>query len=169
MRIGAVLSTSIDSATKRLCKFLGMGKDDTQECLIAAPAGIDANPIKDLRAIYDTAIDQNVVIGFLNKNQVADIGEIRLFSVDESGDLQTFLWVKNDGTIEFGGNVGNLTRFQELETGFNQLKSDFNSFVSTYNTHVHATPSGTSSPTPSTGTPSTADISGAKIDELKTL
>lgn len=169
MRVGATLSTSIDSTFRRLCKFLGMGKDDTQECLIAAPAGIDSNPIKDLRAIYDTAIDQNIVIGFINKNQVADAGEIRLFSVDGDGALKIFLWVKNDGTIEFGGNTGNLTRFQELETGFNQLKSDFNALVTVFNAHIHATPSGASSPTATPATSSTASIANAKINELKTL
>jgi hypothetical protein len=55
-----------------------------------------------------------------------------------------------------------MTRFEELETGFNQLKSDFNSFL----THVHGGPG--TPPAPPV-LPSTASISGAKINEVKTL
>jgi hypothetical protein len=75
-----------------------------------------------------------------------------------------------------------MVRYQELETGFNQLKNDHNDLVNKYNdlvtkfnTHVHSgvtTGPGASGPTSLTGqaeNESSADISGAKIDEIKTL
>ena len=65
-----------------------------------------------------------------------------------------------------------MVRFSELETGFNELKDDFNNFISTvYNTHIHPgvlSGGASTSPTPSTGSSSSADISAAKIDEIKT-
>lgn len=141
-----------------------MGLNDTRTAEEAAPYGIDSNPIKDMIAVYSetSAKGDPVIIGYINVNQLADIGENRLYSTDENGVLKTFIWLKNDGQIWFGGNAKNMTRFQELESGFNQLRDDFNSFL----THVHGG-SGTP-PTPPVA-PSTADISGAKIEEIKTL
>ena len=160
--------------TYMMTKFLGMGKDDVQETKTATPYGFDSAPIKDIVGVQvqTTVNGENVVIGFLGKNGKAEAGESRMFSTDENGGVQIDLYVKKDGTIEFGGNVGNLTRYQELKTGFDELKQDFNNLVNLYNTHVHAgvTPGPSSSgTTPSVGTPSVADISGSKIDELKSL
>lgn len=172
IRLIKIISTSIDSLSRRLVKFQGNGKDDIQEVINISQFGDDSNPIKDMVAVkVDTAImGESVVIGYINTNQLAAVGEKRLFSTDESGNEQMFLWLKNDGTIEFGGNAGHLTRYEELKTAFDELKNNFNSFVNTtYNVHIHPTPAGPSSPTVSLGTPSTADMSGAKINELKTL
>jgi hypothetical protein len=63
-------------------------------------------------------------------------------------------------SMELGGNVDNAVRFSALETAFNQLKSDFDG-------HTHGgvdTGGGTTSP----AITSSADITGAKIDNIKT-
>ena len=113
--------------------------------------------------------------GFDNKNQISDVGEKRIFSTDSDGNVVFALHLKNDGTAEFGGNNDFLVRFNELESGFNALKSDLNDLVSAFNSHMHAT-AATGPPVPPTpipsqipATPSTASISGAKIEEIKTL
>jgi hypothetical protein len=177
MNIVKIISTSFDELGRLLPKFQRMGLNDVQETVSSAPHGIDSNPVKDMIAIYSpTSVKgEAVVIGYLNKDCISDIGETRVFSTDENGELQTYIHLKNDGDIHFGGDTGNLTRFQELESGFNQLKSDFNSLVSAFNSHVHAT-AATGPPSPPTPVPSvipaitsSASIVNAKIDEFKTL
>lgn len=157
-------------------KFLGSGKSDVQEKNQIAPFGIDSNPIKDMIAIYmpTSEIGREVVVGYINKNQIADIGEIRIHSTDADGNDSISLHLKNDGTAEFGGDSDFMVRYSALETAFNELKADFNSLVTKYNSHIHpfvglaAGVPGFTTPTTTTETPSTADITGAKIDEIKT-
>ena len=177
-KIIKVISSQIDSKGRRLIKSLGWGADDVQETLNVTPFGDDSSPIKDMVAIYSETSDigNPVVIGYVNKNQIADVGEKRIFSTDANGVEQISLHLKNDGTAEFGGNSDFMVRYSDLETAFNQLKSDLNALTTAYNSHIHittatvlATPTpGIIAPTLSTGTPSTADISGAKINEIKT-
>lgn len=69
-------------------------------------------------------------------------------------------------------------RYNELETAFNQLKSDFDALVTDYNSHTHpATTTATVGPGPTlgdvtvtptttTGSPTTADITPAKCDKI---
>lgn len=169
-----VFSTEIDSLARRIVKFLRYGLKDVQTSVQVAPYGVDSNPVKDMIAIYGPTSEkgQTVIIGYINKNQLAGIGEFRTFSTDENGAVKFYTWLKNDGTMEIGGDAKNMVRYQELETAFNELKGKFNSLVQAYNTHAHAgvtTGGGTSGTTPATATESTADISGAKIEEIKTL
>jgi len=169
-----ILSTAFDSVKRRLIKVRVLGLNDIRTAFEVTPFGIDSNPIKDMRAIYSETANKGkrVIIGYFNKNQLAAVGETRLFSTDANGTLKTYVWLLNDGTIKIGGDTKHMVRFEELETAFNKLKSDFNSLVTTYNSHVHSgvtTGGGSSGPTPSSGTASTADISGAKIDSVKTL
>ena len=119
-------------------------------------------------------IGNEVIIGYIHKSQISEPGEIRIFSTDDNGDDQISLHLKKDGTAEFGGDSDFMVRYSALETAFNELKSDFNSLVAKHNTHVHpfvglavGVP-GFTTPTTTTETPSIADISGAKIDEIKT-
>lgn len=171
-----VISTEVNKATNRVVKYLRNGKYDVQTSEQIAPYGIDSNPIKDMIAIYASSAikGDSVILGYINKNQLAEVGENRIFSTNESGDLSTFLWLKNDGTMEVGGGTDFMVRFSEMETAFNELKGDFNN-------HVHdgvvVSVSGGSG-APAVGTPgdsapptstSSADISGAKIAEIKTI
>ena len=178
-KIIKVISSKIDDTSRRLVKSLGYGNDDVQETLNVAPFGDDSCPIKDIVAIYSSTSDigNPVVIGYINKNQISEVGEKRIFSTDADGVEQIALHLKNDGTAEFGGNTDFMVRYSALETAFNTVKSDLNSLITAYNSHTHittatvaATPTpGIIAPTLATGTPTTADISGAKISEIKTL
>ena len=169
-----IISSEKDSLARRVIKFFRYGNSDVQTAIESAPHGIDSVPFKDLVGVYakTSSSGKTALIGYLIKDRLADVGETRLFSTDEQGGLQTYIWLKNDATIEIGGGTDNMVRFSELETAFNQLKQDFNTFVTaTYNTHTHisaAPASPTATPLP-VGTSSSADISGAKIDEIKTL
>jgi hypothetical protein len=170
-----IISAEIKDAIRSV-KFLRYGKKDFQTSFQATPPGIDSHPVKDMIAIYSPTDErgETVVIGYINKNQLAAIGETRIFSTNDVGELQTFIWLKNDGTIRIGGDAKNMVRFQELESGFNQLKTDLNNLISAFNAHMHPT-AGTgppSPPSPGSGIPavaSNASIEDAKIDEIKTL
>ena len=162
LKLAKFLSAVLGKQDKRDVKVNVMGKNDTRTAFQASPFGIDSNPASedDLVAVYaDTTEDgQSVLLGYLLKGLAAEKGEVRLYSTDEDGAEQpkAYIHLKNDETLEIGGNSDNMVRFSALQTAFNQLKTEFNA-------HVHS-----SNGTPPV-TPSTADISGAKIDEIKTL
>ena len=168
------IASKVQDAYRHI-KVQVMGKNDVQTPVEASPYGMDSNPVKDLAAIYapSTVSGEPVIIGYLLKDRLAEVGEVRLYATDASGALQNYIWLKANGDILVGGDADNLVRYSELETGFNQLKGDFNNFLTVFNAHTHPTPAGPSSaPTPVTGVvpvePSSADISGAKINEIKT-
>jgi hypothetical protein len=160
MQTSKVISTRIDSIGRRLIKFLGLGNKDVKETLVASPYGIDSNPIKDMIAIYGpTAIKgEQVVIGYINKNSVAEVGGLRLFSTNSNGAEQFYVYLRNTNNLELGGNARHLARFEELEIAFNTLKTEFNAHTHTGNLGAPTTPP---------LVPSVANISGAKIDNIK--
>lgn len=176
MILSKVISTELAAAGRRIIKALVRGRNDVRTGRQASPYGVDSNPVAGMVAIYSQTetTGKAVIIGYLNPSQLADVGELRTYSTDADGNLMAYTWLKSDGTIELGGNAKNLVRFQELETGFNKLRDDFNAHLDAFNSHVHPTAASgpPSIPTPGTGIPavhSTADISDAKIDEIKTL
>lgn len=172
-----IISTSIQKGVRQI-KFLRKGKNDIQEVPQIAPFGIDSNPIKDSIAVYSKTLQygEAVVIGYIPKIALAELGELRLYSTDSDGTEQTYTLFKNDGNIELFGNVDNMVRYSKLEEAFNELKSDFNNLVIAYNSHTHITTAtvgasptpGILAPTTSTGVNSTANILPAKINNIKT-
>jgi hypothetical protein len=161
-----VIQTEIDRLSQRVVKVFRYGKSDVQTALEAGPYGIDSNPIKDMAAIFaeTTEKGKTVIVGYVNKNQLADIGEVRLYSTDANGGQQFYIWLKNTGICEIGGTGDFMVRYTQLETAFNELQNKFNTFANSY------TPGSPSTlGTPPTISPSTADITKAKITEIKTL
>lgn len=165
MRIGKVISTEFDNLKRRIVKFTGQGKSDVQTAKEYSPFGIDSNPVPELVAIYsDTGIKgKSVLIGYLIKDKLAAIGENRLFSLKDDGSLSTFIWLKNDETMQLGGDADFAVRFSKLESEFNKLNNAWNTFAGTY---VPGSP--TTVGTPATASQSGADISLAKNDKIKT-
>ncbi len=116
---------------------------------------------------------KTVIVGYLNKNQLAAVGEFRAYSTNAQGALQTYVWLKADGDILLGGDAFHLTKFEQMETAYNALKADLNNLVIAFNAHTHAytAPSGaavTGTATPS-GVASSASMATAKTDKVKTL
>lgn len=173
LNITKVISTSFDDLQRRIIKVLRKGKSDVQTPIEASPFGIDSNPIKDMIAVYGQTEEKGktVIIGYIDKNKLAASGETRLYSIDNNGNLKTYVWLKNDGTMEIGGNTKHMVRYEELQTAFNQLKQDLNTFITIFNSHTHTGVTigvGSTSTTTTPGTTSSADISPAKIDNIKT-
>ena len=174
MNIVKILESSIKDL-RLITKILRFGKSDSHTAFVSQPAGIDSRPIKGQRAVFaETANDQEpVLIGYINENAKADEGEIRLYSIDSDGNEKNYFYILKDGTIEVGGDSDFMVRYSALSTAFDELKTDFNSHITNWNTFSTAyVPGGPSvqglPPTASGSTPSAADISGAKIEEVKT-
>jgi hypothetical protein len=99
------------------------------------------------------------------QDSVVAKGEQELYSLDEAGTAKAAtIKLTNDAVIEMNGDTDFAVRYSELESAFNQLKQDLNAFILIYNTHSHSAFGG---PPSATGLDSAADISGAKIDEIK--
>lgn len=107
---------------------------------------------------------------------VVSKGEMELYSTDTAGTAKAAtVYLKNDGAIEILDSTDFAVRYSELQAAFDELKADFNSLVSAFNAHEHLVPSGTDIPggtttarvPPADAASSSADITGAKIDEIK--
>lgn len=161
----SVVKENIIKAGRRILKVVEFGAKTGD---VVAAFGDDSAPLKDMIALYAQTSESGdaVILGYLNKNQIAALGEKRIFSLKQDGSLSFAIHLKNDGTCEIGGDNDFAVRYNELETGFNQLKSDFNTFVQQYNLHQHTAPNGASPPT-TQATQSNADISQAKIETIK--
>jgi hypothetical protein len=112
----AKLDSSILNLGKRIYKFLQFGAKSASESL---PYGLDSSPIKGMTAIYATTSNdaESVIIGYIQKNQLSEVGESRLFSTDENGVLKAFIWNKKNGTIEINGSDFTAVRYAPLNTG----------------------------------------------------
>lgn len=171
-----VNATTFDNLKFRIVKFLRLGSKDVQTAEEVSPFGIDSNPTKNLIALYSPTVEKGepVIIGYLIPDKLAAVGETRLFSTDGNGALKFHVWLKNNGTLELGGDAKHLARYEELKAGFDELKGNLNDLVTAFNTHMHATAASgpPSPPTPGAGIPasaSTASIDSSKINEIKTL
>lgn len=170
-----ILSTEVDSMMRRIVKALRNGKSDTQTSFETGGFGIDGNCPEGFVAVYAPSMikGESVILGYINKNQMAEIGELRLFSTNTAGDTEKFyVWLRNTGHLELGGDDNNAVKFNELKTEFNALKADHNSLVTTFNTHLH--PGGTISgntavPSSLSTATNTSNIDNAKNDKIKTI
>ena len=82
-----------------------------------------------------------------------DVGERRVYSQDGGTRKATIYW-RADGQLQLNGTGDHAVRFAALEAAFNQLKTDFNNHAGHFSGEV-------------VPMPSTADISGAKIDNIE--
>lgn len=170
------ISTELDNLNRRIVKFLRFGKSDVQTSLQASPPGVDANPIKNMVAVYASTEEKGktVIVGYINKNQVAKPGEHKIFSMNDEGDEETYIYLKDDGTMEIGGASDFMVRYNELETAFNELQDSVNEMVDEWNAFATAYVPGSPTvtglpPTANTVSNASADITPSKIEEIKTL
>lgn len=176
IRLGKVIGTQIDRALRRI-KAQILGGSDVQTPYEASGFGIDTNPPINTRALVMQSEGQrSYVIGYINTSRIVEVGGNRIYSTDENGELATDIIIRANGTIEIAGDSDYMVRYSALEASFNELKADFNNLVQRYNSHIHTTTATVGGgPTPgliastgTTATPSNADISGAKIETIKT-
>lgn len=165
IKVLKVTQTSFDKL-KRLVVKAWNGKSDVRTALEATPYGIDSRPVKDMITMYlRSELDgSEYILGYLNKNRLADIGETRLFSTDADGGLKFYVWLKKDGTLQLGGSAHNLVRYAPLNTALQSEVTAINAEFTKIATALNALIPGIYVPTPVT-----LDISASKINEIKTL
>ncbi len=109
-----ITNSIVDSTTTedgmRMIKVDQFGAKEPYEC---SPYGFDSNPVKDMTAIYaDTSENgEPIIIGYVNENQLADVGELRLYNSNKG-----YIWLKKDDTIELNGNSRTIVAFIDLKT-----------------------------------------------------
>lgn len=159
-----VISTAIVKA-QRIVKVLRYGTNDIQTASAVAPYGVDSNPISGMIAVYAPTVDiaKKVIIGYINKNALADVGEYRTFATDADGNVQFYTWLKKDGTYEIGGAADNAVRYSKLNDGLQSAAGDINTELGKIAAAISSL-GGTY-----TLTPLNLDISASKINEVKTL
>lgn len=130
------------------------------------PFGFESNPTKNYIAILSETLgnEEPVIVGFLNPKALESLnkGDSQIYSTDSDGVRKATVTLRSDGTAELLGSDDFMVRYSKLESAFNTLKSDFNKFL----VHVHGV-AGTPPAPPQL--PTTADITQAKIEEIKTI
>ena len=132
---------------------------------VVGPFGEDSSPLENMTAIYSPTGENgdNIVIGYINKNQIANPGEKRIFSLNEDGTLSFSIHLKGDGFCEIGGNSDNMIRYIPLDLALQQQKDLINAELVKIQLAINLLAPGAYVPAPIN-----LDISQAKIDKIKT-
>lgn len=164
MNLVTVISTELKAAKTRLIKVLRYGKRDVQTPREIAPYGVDSSPIKDMVALYAPTSDISapVIVGYINKNQKAGVGEFRTFATDANGTEKFYTWMKADGTMEIGGNIDYAVRYLKLDMALQAEVIKINTELGKIATAIAALGGAY------TVAPVTIDISAAQIKEIRT-
>lgn len=182
--IGTVNSSSIEpnrsgDASVMMCDCEMSEPDDISDVEIFCPSGEKHNPVPGSRVLTIRVSSSYLVGVAFDDGIVPDvlIGEKKIYSIDPlTKQVASVIHLKTDGEMVLNEGTDYAVKYQELETAFNQLKSDFDAQVVKYNAHIHVTtatvgPSttvfGVISPTVALGSPSTADITPAKVDKVR--
>lgn len=183
MIISKVISKVFQEGLK-LIKVQAKGRSDVRIGYEIAPFGFDGKAPEGYRALIckTESAEDEVIIGYINLKQLESLGdgESRMFSVDANGEVSAFIIMRSDGNIELNGVADNAVRYAELETAFNQLQADHDDTVSKLNAVIDTLQSWTVVPQDGgaglqlaaqalqDAVNSTADITPAKIEEIKT-
>lgn len=141
------------------------------EATQVAPYGFASRPLKGVLGVLSRSYARNILLGYV-QTVVDDlgVGETIVFSRDSQGELAGTITSRSDDSIEFLGTGEFLIKFSKMEAAFNELKADHNSLVQKYSTHTHPTaPTGPISIPSLIATASTASMSDAKAEKLKTI
>jgi hypothetical protein len=155
------ISSKIKSS-KRKIKAV-MGDTFATESYQSTPWGYDSVPLKNAAAVQLPS-NRDIIVGYIQRAlDELSPGESVIFSKDQqNGELKAKIVCKNDGTIELNGNSDNLVRYSELDSSIGDIVSDINREL----TSIAVAIAGLGGAY--TKIPVQYDISGAKIDDLKT-
>lgn len=133
--------------------------EDIQTIELIANGGEEYNPPLDSLVLIDD-VGKAWRLGVALNDGITptmDEGEKKIYSV-ASGAIQAYINLLNDGIIEINGNA-------DFAVSYNDMKTAFDGFVTDFNAHTH--PTAATGPPSTPTTPSTADMSAAKVDEVK--
>jgi hypothetical protein len=86
-----------------------------------------------------------------------DKGEKKIYALDSGNNIVASILLKNDGDIQLNGGTDWAVQFTAMKAAFDQFVTDFDD-------HTHPAPGG------ATGVPvapTTADMAGAKVDDVR--
>lgn len=119
--------SSVITNGKRIIKSKGIGGTamTTKECY---PFGFDSQALEGWTAVYSSTAnrDEDVIVGYINKGQLAGAGESRMYAVGSNGELVGFMWCKADGTLELNGSAYTAVRFAPLNTAIENKDTSIN-------------------------------------------
>lgn len=167
--------TRVKQATSEFIKVLRYGKSDVQTALNCLPHGLDSKPVKEKLAIHIKTSNnsESVIVGYIDKSTNTNEGETRIYATDSSGTEVFSLYFKNNGTVEFGGNTDNLVRYSVLKSEYDKTKEVVDIISNTLKTWVTAPGDGgaalKAAYISAIGAKVTGNISGSKINEIKTI
>ena len=176
MLIGTKTKSVIRNGIRQIFA-LCTGKGDNRSAYEVAPFGVDSVAPNGTKSAYCTTDTrgESIILGCVNKNQIATEGETRLYAVNGSGEVVGYLHLKDSGELLLLGDSNNAVKYNELANEFNELKEKYNDLVSKWNDfcfyYVPGSPSNVGAPASlagSMGSASTADITQCKNDRIKT-
>ncbi len=135
--------------------------------------GFQSRPAKGVRCLRLSIGKLNFVFSAFSSTvePPANPGEVKVYSTDADGVEQASILLDATGNVIVNAGTNHATQYEALLTAFNQLKADFDGFVTTkFNLHTHpgvSTGSGSTAVTPLVGAASTADMTPAKVEEVK--
>ena len=154
----------------------GIGVSQLAKSAVLSTFGFIGIPYVGMNAVRDRTGSESVITGIIQKAMDGlKEGESVMFSKTSEG-VKATIYARVDGSLEINGDDDYAVRYSVLKAQFDELNNKFNTFVEVYNIHVHPVPlsqaifpasTPSSSPTPMSGTASTADMSEAKVDSVK--
>lgn len=125
LTLSKLKSSSIEKG-KRILKVFQFGAKTAKEC---GPFGFDGCAPENWTAIYsDTSNkDESVIIGYINKNQLAEAGGSRIYALGSSGEVVGYVYARASGVLELNGSEFSGVRFQNLVQAINAQNSLINS------------------------------------------
>ncbi len=158
----SIVKDSIIEKFKRVLKVEQYGAKTAD---VISSFGDDSAPLNDMIALYanTSEVGDSVIIGYINKNQIAQPGEKRVFSLKPDGTLSFDIHLKTDGTCEIGGAIDNAVRHSKLNTALQAEVTKINAELVKISAAVGAVGGSY------VHVPVTVDIAAAKINEIKTL
>ena len=128
----ANVKSTVIKAAMRLVTAISFGKTRVQESNEAGPYGWDSCPIPGCAAVYmdTTSKGDNVIIGYVGKNQIAQPGESRMYCTDTNGTLKYFVYVKADKILIGNGTpVNHFVQWEALNTQLQAYFTDLNKAI----------------------------------------
>lgn len=119
------IKSSVIEAGKRILKVEQFGAKTAKE---SYPFGFDSSAPEGFTAIFaeTTNKDASVIVGYINKNQLATIGESRMYAVDPSGEVVGFVYARASGVLELNGSAFSSVRFQSLKIAIDNNDASIN-------------------------------------------
>ena len=113
------LKSSTIEQGKRILKVFQFGAKTAKE---SSPFGFDSSAPENWTAIFGETSNkgESVIIGYINKNQLAEVGSSRMYALGSSGEVVGYVHSRASGVLELNGSTFSGVRFQNLRAATDQ-------------------------------------------------